>query len=82
MDGTEYRYCDHCKTMVPVTRKMSRAALLLLALMLASAAVTLAFFPRFIFIFIFLPFGWGIWKKASYCTVCGRRIRPQSLEHR
>ncbi len=74
MQETGYRYCEYCKTVVPYTRRMPKAALALLLLMLASAIVTLIFFPRFIFIFIILPFGWGIWKKAEYCSICGRRI--------
>jgi hypothetical protein len=64
--------------MVPVERKYPKAVFILVLLMILSAVGTLLFFPRFIFIFIFLPFGFGFWKKAEYCTVCGRRIQARA----
>jgi len=76
MNESGYRYCDHCKTPVPVERRFPKTTLVLLLLMLVSAVITLLAFPRFIFIFILLPFGLGLWKRAEYCTICGRRIIP------
>ena len=76
MDESTYRHCDHCKAFVPVTRKLPKASLVLILLSLLSAIITLMFFTRFIFIFIFLPFGFGLWRKAEYCAMCGGRIRP------
>jgi hypothetical protein len=59
---------------VPVERGLPGIMLLLLMLMAVSLLVTALFFPRFVFLFILLPFGFGLWRRAEHCSVCGRRL--------
>ena len=76
-----YGQCPFCGTEVPVERRFPKATVLLLLLMAASIVATLLFFPRFLFLFIFLPIGFGLWKRAAFCTICGKRI-PRSSARR
>jgi len=69
-----HRYCPSCEADVPVERRLPGIMLLLLILMAVSLLVTALCFPRFIILFIFLPFGFRLWRRAEYCTVCGKRL--------
>ena len=71
-----YRHCPTCRAEVPVERRFPRILLFLLMLMAVSVLVTALFFPRFIFLFIFLPFGLRLWRRQEHCGVCGRRLPP------
>ena len=75
MAKTSYhRHCPSCEADVPLERRLPGILLLLLLLMAVSLLVTALFFPRFVFLFIFLPFGFRLWRRAEYCAVCGRRL--------
>jgi hypothetical protein len=69
-----YRHCPYCQTEVTVERRFPRAVLFLLAMTAVSLLITALLFPRFIFLFVFLPFGFGLWRRAEYCAGCGRRV--------
>ncbi len=75
-DAVTYRHCPHCRAEVPVERRFPRFLLFLLTLMAVSVLVTVLLFPRFVFLFILLPFGFGRLRRAEYCGVCGRRLPP------
>ncbi len=72
--GALYRHCPDCGADVPVERRFPRSTLILSVLMVLSLLVTVIFYPRIIFLFILLPVGFGLWRKADYCAVCGRRL--------
>lgn len=72
---TAHAYCPRCGAEVPVERRFPRAGVLLVLLMLVSVAITLLFFPRFVFLFLVLPFGFGLWRKQPHCARCGQRLR-------
>ncbi len=74
--ASPYRYCPYCKTEVPVERKAPKVLLLLLCLMAVSILITVLFFPRFVFLFLVLPFGFGLWRRSEHCAICGRRLPP------
>jgi hypothetical protein len=69
-----YRYCPYCQAEVPVERRFPKAVLFLLTLAAVSLLFTALLYPRLIFLFIFLPFGFGLWRRAEHCAVCGRRL--------
>ena len=75
-DAVTYRHCPTCRAEVPVERRFPKILLFLLALMAVSVLVTVFFFPRLIFLFIFLPFGFGRLRRAEYCGLCGTRLPP------
>ena len=72
--GSRVRYCPSCDADVPAERRLSGILFLLLLLMGISAVLTAIFFPRFIFLFLFLPVGFGIWRRVEHCSLCGRRL--------
>lgn len=72
-----YRYCPFCGTQVAVDMRFPRVSLALMALMAASFVLTLWLFPRFVLIFIFLPLGFGLWRRRPHCSICGRAISGQ-----
>jgi|GEM_PF-1879212 len=76
-DSIPYGYCPTCGTQVPVEMRFPRISLALLALMAASIVLTLWLFPRFVLIFIFLPLGFGLWRRRAHCSICGRPILGQ-----
>lgn len=69
-----YRYCPDCGVEVPVKRRFPGATLALLGLMVLSFLATALLHPRFIFLFLLLPFGLGLWRRREHCAVCGRRL--------
>ena len=75
-DGSSYRHCPNCRADVAVERRIPKITLLLVLLAAVSLLVTVILFPRFVFLFLFLPFGFGLWRKADCCARCGRRLPP------
>ncbi len=73
-ESIPFGYCPFCGTQVPVEMRFPRISLVLVALMAASIALTLWLFPRFVLIFIFLPLGFGLWRRRALCSICGRPI--------
>lgn len=69
-----YRHCPYCQTEMPVQRRVPGSVLSLLALTVVSLLVTALLYPRLIFLLVFLPVGFGLWRRAEYCAGCGRRI--------
>lgn len=72
--GSSYRHCPDCGVDVPVERKFPRTTLILSVLMVLSLLVTAILYPRILFLFILLPVGLGMWRKAEHCAMCGRRL--------
>lgn len=76
-DALSYRHCPTCQAEVPVERRFPKVLICLLVLMALSFLLTALFFPGFIFLFIFLPFGFRFWRRREHCGVCGRSL-PRS----
>lgn len=72
--GSPYRYCPNCQAHVPVVRRFPKLVLFLFLLMALSLLGTALLYPRLILLFLFLPFGFGLWRRAEHCGVCGKRL--------
>jgi hypothetical protein len=73
-NATGYRYCPSCGVEVPAEQRVPRIMIFLMMLMAVSLIATAFLFPRFIFLFIFLPFGFRLWRRQMHCGACGRRL--------
>ncbi len=73
-ESIPFRYCPFCGTQVPVVMRFPKISIVLMALMAASITLTLWLFPRFVLIFIFLPLGFGLWRRRAHCSICGRPV--------
>jgi hypothetical protein len=69
-----YRRCPYCQMKVTVERRVRRSAVLPLVVTAASLLVTVLLYPQRVFLFVFLPVGFGLWRRAEYSAGCGRRI--------